>query len=474
VTFPRQIGAASGAVAVGNRVARFRPPARAVTAAQWPRAAYRPRALAAGIPIEWLITALTFIALVLLGTVSSTLLTHWKVHYLTTGGSIIEKFHPATYLLALAFCLLLVRNTDPIGELDRMFSRSKLLLVYFFCLFLLWIHSLALARPSTGIIDVFILPVLLCLLVWQMPLERRRILVWTTHALVLLNVVLGYYEFLSGHRIVPLTVGDVLVNGEWRATALLGHPLLASGWVGSYVLVLVRRPDLIPWPVLRLAVILFCLCSLAVFGGRTALVMVACAIAGLAAREGFRLIRGKRIAVPMIVAGIGVVCLVFAGAYALLEAGTFDKIITRFSSDNGSAMSRFATLHLLAFFDWHELMLGADPVRANALQSMMGLEYGIENFWVSCIVQYGIIHTVLLTIGLVCFFIEVLRRSHPAAWMLVLFIAITAASSVSFSSKNIYLAEFLVLIALLLPREKADGARAARPVRRPFRPAGTP
>src|SRR3978361_688306 len=126
----------------------------------------------------------------------------------------------------------------------------------------------------------------------------------------------------------------------------------------------------------------------------------------------------------------------------------------RFSSDKGSTLARYATFSLLSHFDWQELVLGPDPVRVNAMQSQLGLNYGIENFWGSCVVQFGIIHTILLTTGLVCFFVELLRRSNRAVWAVVLLIVVIAASSVSFSSKNIQLAQFVILMAGLLPREQ--------------------
>ena len=68
--------------------------------------------------------------------------------------------------------------------------------------------------------------------------------------------------------------------------------------------------------------------------------------------------------------------------------------------------------------------------------------------------QFGVIHTALLMIGLVCLFIEVIRRSNNAVWAIVLLIGVIAASSVSFSSKNIQLAQFIILISLLLPRSQ--------------------
>ena len=61
-------------------------------------------------------------------------------------------------------------------------------------------------------------------------------------------MAIGYYEYFAGHRIIPLTLGNVVVLGEWRSAALLGHPLTASGLVAGYVLALILRPQLCPQP----------------------------------------------------------------------------------------------------------------------------------------------------------------------------------------------------------------------------------
>jgi hypothetical protein len=61
----------------------------------------------------------------------------------------------------------------------------------------------------------------------------------------------------------------------------------------------------------------------------------------------------------------------------------------------------------------------------------------------------------VLTLGLAGFFTEILKRAAGAAWLILLLVVIVAASSVSFSSKNIQLAQFAVLITLLLPCERA-------------------
>ena len=404
---------------------------------------------------DMIIAGLMMLAVITTFTIPAAMLTNWKVHYLTTGGNFYEKFHPATYFAFLGFFLLLVRNGDPIGQINRMFSEAKLVLVYLFCWLALLVQMLVLERPFTVIIDTFLLPVVLCLVIWRLSPLQRKPLVWMLHLTILLNVILGYYEYFSGHRLIPLSLGgDVVVTGEWRSSALFGHPLTASGLVGAYILALILRPALCPPVVLRLPLIAFCLGSLMVFGGRTALVTVLLVIGSFAALELFRILRGGRTSLPVAIAAI---CLLFVAAatiFTALDLGIFDKMLLRFSSDKGSTLARYATFNLLSHFDWQELILGPNPVRANALQTQWGLNYGIEDFWISCIVQFGLIHTILLTIGLICLFAEILQRASGAAWAIILLIVVIAASSVSFSSKNIQLAQFVVLITLLLPRER--------------------
>jgi hypothetical protein len=440
-----------------------RPPSaafRAVTAARPSRAA-RAKPAAVMRPIDVAITGLVMLAVVSIFTISSAMLTNWKIHYLTAGGNFYEKLHPATYFALLAFCLLLIRNADPIGDIVRMFSGAKFLLLYLLCWFWLLAQMLVVEIPFTVIIDTFLLPLLLCLLIWRLSPTQRRPLVWATHLAILINIIIGYYEFSSGHRLIPLSLGEVVVLGEWRASALLGHPLTASGVVAAYVLALVFRPALCPPLILRLPLIVFSLASLMAFGGRTSLVTTLFLIGCAGALQVFRIMRGGR-TTPLVV--IATICLLFVGAagiFVAFDLGFFDKMLLRFSSDNGSTSTRYATFDLLSRFDWHELVLGPDPVRAAALQNSFGLKFGIEDFWVSCIVQFGIVSTILLTVGLAGLLAEILKRASGAAWMILLLMLVIAASSVSFSSKNIQLAQFVALIALLLPREVI-----ARPFRR--------
>jgi hypothetical protein len=427
-------------------------------------------------PIDAAITVLMLGAVIVTFTVSPAMLTNWHIHYLTAGGVFIEKVHPVTYLTFAAFGLLLIRHGNPIGELSRMLSEAKLLLLYLFCWLFLLAQVVVLDRPFTVIIDTFLLPVVLCLVIWQLTPSQRKPLVWAFHATMLLNVALGYFEYATGHRLFPLTLGSVLVVGEWRSAALLGHPLTASGIVAGYIIALLLRPQICPLPVLRLTIITFSLGSMMAFGGRTALVCVLAVIGAMLMLTALRLIRGNRTPLLNVILAMCALFVIGIGLFLALDLGIFDKMLLRFSSDKGSTLARYATFSFLSNFDWHELILGPNPVRVNALQSQLGLNYGIEDFWISCVAQFGLVHTVLLTIGLAGFFAEMLRRSHAGAWVITLLILTIALSSVSFSSKSIQLAQFVILITLLLPRtanhqplQRSMSPRNLRPKQSPIR-----
>jgi hypothetical protein len=441
------------------------PPAIAV---RRPRQTPHPQALPSGIPIDWIIVALIGLGLVLLSTVSSTLLTHLKIHYVKTGGAFYEKFHPSTYLFILAFGVTLLRDGAPVRELDRMVSRAPLLLPFAFSILLLMVQSIVLHRPVTSAVDTFIVPLLAFCILRSLSPRQRSPLVWSIHLLILLNVLLGYFEYFSGLRLIPLPVNPAdaanpALVAEWRSTALLGHPLSASALVGAYTLALVLRPSLVPPAMLRIPLTLLCLGSLFCFGGRTALVMVLFGIGMLGAVTGIRVLRGMRLPLGWVIIGTCAAFLLVAGVFALLAAGFLDKMLLRFSSDNGSAVARLTSLQLLASLDWQEILLGAAPSRVESLQLLLGIRVGIEDFWIACIAQYGLIATGLLTIGLGGFLAEVLRRCHPAARAHVLFLVVIAAASVSFSAKNITLTQHVCMMLLLLARDRVAVAQPARP-----------
>lgn len=417
------------------------------------RVAVRGTAPPQAVPIAWAVVGLMLLALAAVTMVSPALLTALKVGYVTNGGPGYQKLHPATYLTFAAFAAMLLKRGDPIGEIDRIATSAKLLIVFLACWCLLVLECIVLKRPFTPLIDDFLLPVVFSVIVWTMTASQKQPLVWALHLFVWANIAVGYFEYFSGHRLIPLTVGKLVVYGEWRSTAFLGTPLAASSVVALYAIALALRPELCRPILVRIPAIVLSVGSLMAFGGRTALMSVLVVLACMALVTAFRLINGRRFGVPAVMLAISAVFVLSAAIVLLYQHGTFDNMVNRFSTDKGSADARFMSLRLLTMLDWKEIVIGTSPTHGVSLQTIMGLRYGIESFWIACIVQYGLVGTVVITIGLACFVVELLRRSDSVVWVAILFLFVDASSSVSFSAKNITLAALVALIVILFPRE---------------------
>jgi len=157
----------------------FRGPYPAIAGVGRPPQIPASRPVAALRPIDRVIAGLMVLAVITTFTISAAMLNNWKIHYSTTGGNFYEKLHPATYFAFLALFLLLIRDSDPVGEINRMVSEVKLVLVYLFAWLCLLVQMLALERPFTVIIDTFLLPVVLCLVIWRLLPAQKKPLVWS-------------------------------------------------------------------------------------------------------------------------------------------------------------------------------------------------------------------------------------------------------------------------------------------------------
>ena len=81
-----------------------------------------------------------------------------------------------------------------LARLDRILSESKLPAGLSALLAALLIQMFVLERPFTVIIDTFLLPVLIVLVMWRLSPAQKRPLIRAFHLTILLNVVIGYYR----------------------------------------------------------------------------------------------------------------------------------------------------------------------------------------------------------------------------------------------------------------------------------------
>ena len=121
------------------------------------------------------------------------------------------------------------------------------------------------------------------------------------------------------------------------------------------------------------------------------------------AMHGFRML--SRQPVRRLVAAalfLGPLVIVLSGM-VLYEFGILDRFIQRLNFDNGSAESRSLALELVTNLPMSSLIHGLPEMSTNDITSRYGVATGIESFWLSFMLRYGLIGCVIFFPGLFVF-----------------------------------------------------------------------
>lgn len=392
---------------------------------------------------------LTLVSVGLTFTVSSMLLATLGYHYETSGGLPFEKFHPGTMVLLAAFVLLVIED-GPERTLGLILRDHRLSLIYVGCLaFYMLYVPLILGRPVTFIIDTLMAPAFAAILLARTDARTLHRIGWLIHGLMAANAVIGSLESLLKWRLVPFYIGDLLVDFDWRSTALLGHPLQNAGVTAVYALVLLtglRGALPARW---ALPAFLVQLAALPAFGGRTAAVGLTAAAAVWLVAQGGLILAGRRFSLSSLL-WIACSCPAVAIAVWLVSDSTYVTLfVDRFLDDSGSAETRVRMLSLFREFSWGELFIGPDPETLASLQFREGLELGLESFVVAFLLTSGIFVSSILFFGLGLFLIRIgllVPWQGKAALGLCLFLN---ATSTGFASKSTAL-ELVVTLILVM------------------------
>ncbi len=396
------------------------------------------------------------LVVMLLMTISPLALLELGINYGEAGGSPIEKIHPGTLLAALMLVLAAATRGNPLRWIGDTAHATPAIIVYVGAIGLLMAHTIRVAKlPFTPLIDTFIGPLFVYLLFRDADERRARTLSLLIHTIMLLNAAIGIVEFASGLRITPLVAAGLVIDEDWRSTALLGHPLANASLTGAYLLILALGGGRDLAPRLRPAAFLVGAAGMVVFGGRAATVLLLGMLAVLLALRLVRIARGERFHPGAILTSLVVLPIGGAVLVGLAEAGFFDLFIERFIDDKGSSEARTEMLELFKHIPLDELLLGPDARQIETLQSIYGLDFGIESFWVAYVLSNGLIVATLFFLGLMVFCREILGRTRPGGIWVLAFFFIVASTSVSLSAKSPLMA-IQILMLLTLMRNGAE------------------
>lgn len=408
--------------------------------------------------------ALLGLTLLLFGVSSLTLgALGWQ--YGTTGGSPLEKFHPATFV---AFGLMLVAAAlrgNPLSTIIAAGVAYPRVVIYLLGVLGLTLHALFVAGlPATGFIDTFVLPAILLFLYRDISEGRRRNLALFIHLFFAINSLIGLAEFVGGFRLTPLIVEGEELLSEWRSSALMGHPLGNALQTGGYMILLAIGGGRDLPPVLRIPAFLLATVGMIVFGGRAATAFAVIALVWIAVVRVGEILSGGKFDLINVLFLLLMVPAVAVAIVILNDHGFFEQFVGRFVDDDGSASTRIVMFELFKHLSWYELFFRPDPHYIATLMVTYGLDYGIESFWIAMILLHGLVVSFALFAALFVYAYEMLRRVGSGGFLLMLYFFAVSSASLSLSAKTPMLALFQTLLLVL-------GNRAARPA--PVRPAAS-
>ena len=185
-----------------------------------------------------------FAAAIVVFVVSTMALQALGVRYETPGGGMLQKLHPATYLAVLALVLEAASRPRPLAYLAALPLRFPGVAVFVANLALLVAYAALFQHmPVAPLIDTFFVGAIMLALYEDFSDRERAALRLALHGVLLINACLGIAEFAFHFRLTPFVAGGRTIVGDYRSTALLGHPLLNAGTTTIYAAMLIFGAD---------------------------------------------------------------------------------------------------------------------------------------------------------------------------------------------------------------------------------------
>lgn len=402
------------------------------------------------------------LALVLLFYVSTMALSFVGFTYDLTDGPGWQKLHPASIVAAMAFVVATALRPRP---LQRMAALAAAFpgAFYFIAMWLFLMAHGVLNQQAhfTEMLEPYTLPLVALFLYDDFPPSYRRGLRLFLHVTLCGNAVMGILEYLTGWRLFPYVISGMEIDGDYRSTALFGHPLLNACTTGTYVLCLFMGGDRDLRPAWRVAAVLTTALAMIAFGGRTAIVASTLVIALVVLRKFAAILLGARIDIRHFLAAALLAPAVIGAIAAAALSGVLDAFVARFLDDNGSGEARVIVWQLFEKFDLSELLLGPRPDLVGSLLNSFGIEIGIENNWLALLFKYGGWMAAFFSCGLFALFWEFWRRGHKGVTLIFVYFLIVISSAIGLATKTMIFAEFSILLLFLFERQHAPALRAS-------------
>ncbi len=393
---------------------------------------------------------LMLLGLTLYLAVSDTLLSMVGIPYTASFGSFIYKLHPATYFCLLSMLFAIFSNGNALRQPAQVWQNvSYGLYCMVVCMLMVYTTYRYGMSGSAFLIDTLLMPAIVGLTLNLYPDTWRATLFKVILSICLANALISIVEAATQWRLEEYAVsgGTLIVDDQFRATALMGHPL------GNAMVMSVAAFGMTVWCrhwLLRTMAVFVFLLSLLAFGGRTAFLLTGFLVflgavysVYVAARRGR--IRARHLLTCLIL--FGILCAILGAAVFWLDLG--QRIFDGFVWDD-SADVRRRSLMAFDFLSPEQILLGISPWEIDQVILRINVRNPIvviENTWVVLSLQFGLIGLVMFAACYGFLLVQLVRGAPLAMKVGLLSFLILTSSNNALSAKTMVLVFVVSLIA---------------------------
>lgn len=417
---------------------------------------------------------LGFVAIILTFSLPSSLLVYLGLYSDAPGGSVLTKFHPATYVAAFGAWIALHSRRRG-GGMTELFRERPALASSVALIVLCTVYSvISVGLSGAGVYIETFLAAAFAAIALEVGTERqRRILGYTIVTFSVINVAIALMEGGLQTHLMPEPpaptdsptgrfVEDVY---DFRSQAFYPHPLTGA-LVTSMALIAVLGMRLRGW--LAATVFAVFMVGLMSFGGRGALFATLFIIIAAALFQFASGLATRRLNVGFLGAFIAGVFLLPAVLVALTTMTSVGMRIQTHLYLDESADVRFIQWRVLSLLDFRDILFGVPLERVDLFKAQLGLLdrfTDIENPWLLTFLNLGVIGFPFLIAALFLFLWHLGRRANTSiGWLLITATLLICSTENSLGRKTpdlVFLAGFMVALSGFRSEHRQTAAMTA-------------
>jgi hypothetical protein len=367
-------------------------------------------------------------------------------NYSLKAGSVLEKFHPGTYLLIFSIVFAAVARPQQL-KIDRTMAwAGGVLLVG---------TAIALVNARLNIaattVDTLVVSMILGNFVIFAEPRRRERLCRLLGGILCLHGGLIFGEFIAKQTLVPnIRVDEIF----FRPQGLLDHPLTA-GYASLAAIAWLVQSSLTPAARMFGAVTL--LIQIALCGVRLPLIL------GVAIVLQHVFFSRQIVTHGLMIARVAIILVFPFVLYGLYSVGALDRMVNMGIGTDESSISRLESLRILDFMQGSVFWTGLSNDDIDAYLEIMKLPI-LENSFAAYAISAGLVATACFCVYIVLLAFRVVPRTFP---FMIVFVG-ALAGSISFSTKTQFVPLFVVFClgardSLIMRRLRPQPAEFSRP-----------